>query len=371
MSACDACLRRSHLIAFLAARVAAVLAEPRPRPSAILGLPEEDFIAAVAGPRKEAAERYLEDFEPDVARNVAERAEIGELCSHDALYPERLRDLYDPPAVLYHTGSAARLAELAELPTVTVVGARRASPAGIAMAHELGRGATSAGITVVSGLALGIDGAAHRGALDAGGAPLAVLAGGADIPYPRSHVRLYEQVRKRGTVVSELPPGVRPLRWSFPARNRIMAALGRVTVVVEARDPSGSLITADFATQLNRGLAVVPGPATSPFADGCLKLLREGAASVVRGVSDLVDDVYDGEGRPEGWDPSGRAYAVERLSDFDRAVLDAVEEGQQAGGIAREHSISAGRVRAALARLEMAGLIVPDGRGAYQPSPAR
>jgi len=371
MSACDACLRRSHLIAFLAARVAAVLAEPRPRPSAILGLPELEFIEAVAGGRKDAAERFIEDFDADVARNMAERAGIGELCAHDPLYPERLGDLYDPPAVLYHTGSAARLAQITELPAVTIVGARRASSAGVAMAHELGRGATTAGITVVSGLALGIDGAAHRGAIDAAGAPLAVLAGGADIPYPRNHVRLYEQVRERGAVVSELPPGVRPFRWSFPARNRIMAALGRVTLVVEARDRSGSLITADFATQLNRGLAVVPGPATSPFADGCLKLLRDGAASVIRGVADLVDDVYDGEARPEGWDPSGRAYVLEQLSDFDRTVLDAVEEGQHAGAIAREHAVGAGRVRAALARLEMAGLIVPDGRGAYQPSPAR
>jgi DNA protecting protein DprA len=158
------------------------------------------------------------------------------------------------------------------------------------VAHALGRGLAAAGVTVVSGLALGIDAAAHRGALAAGGEPLGVLAGGVDVPYPRRNRALHAHVHADGVLVSELPPAHRPQRWSFPARNRIMAALGRLTVVVEAAESSGTLITAEFAAQLGRELGAVPGHVTAQGAAGSNRLLREGAA-VIRSPEDALDEL--------------------------------------------------------------------------------
>src|SRR3954471_2453195 len=155
----------------------------------------------------------------------------------------------------------------------------------------MGRGLGVAGVTVISGLALGIDAASHRGALAGGGAALAVLACGPDLAYPRRHLRLYEEIVDRGVVVSELEPGTQPFQWSFPARNRIMAALAELVVVVEAREASGSLITSPFATQLGRDVAVLPGQVTARVAAGSNGLLREGA-TLVRNAEDVLDELF-------------------------------------------------------------------------------
>jgi DNA processing protein len=189
--------------------------------------------------------------------------------------------------VLHVAGSVDRLLELLEDDPVAIVGARRASAYGLEVARSLGRGLAAAQVTVVSGMALGIDGAAHAGALETG-PTVAVLAGGADRPYPARHRRLYEQIRRSGVAVSELPPGTAPWRWCFPARNRIIAGLSRLTVVVEAGERSGSLITADFAEQLGRDVAAVPGLVTSPLAAGTHSLLAAGAA-LVAGAGDVLE----------------------------------------------------------------------------------
>ena len=173
---------------------------------------------------------------------------------------------------------------------MAVVGSRRPSPYGLEMARSLGRGLAAAGIVVVSGLALGIDAAAHRGCLEVAGVPVAVLAGGPDLPYPRSHRRLYAEVVATGLVLSEMPPGQRAFRWSFPARNRLMAGIAGMTVVVEAAEPSGSLITAEFAQDLGRVVGAVPGRVTARMAAGSNALLRDGAA-VVRSPEDVLDDL--------------------------------------------------------------------------------
>ena len=144
---------------------------------------------------------------------------------------------------------------------------------------------------VISGLALGIDGTAHRGCLDGGGVPVAVVASGPDVVYPRRHRSLHERVRAEGLVLSELPPGTEPYRWSFPARNRIMAGLARMTLVVEAADPSGSLITAEFAKDLGRCVAAVPGRITSSVARGTNNLLKDGATPI-SGTEDVLDELF-------------------------------------------------------------------------------
>ena len=353
MSACDACLRRAHLLGLLAPRIAGLLDRPNARSAGLLALSDAELIAAVGGGAAEAVAGRLAAFDPAASRDGLAAREIGAACRHEAGFPAGLNDLADTPAVLFARG------ELPELDhAVAIVGARAASSYGLEVAYELGRGLGAAGVTVVSGLALGVDAAAHRGCLDGGGAAVAVLAGGADVPYPRRHLGLYEQVVRAGAAVSELPPGIPPYRWSFPARNRIMAGLARVTVLVEAADPSGSLITSEFAKDLGRGIAAVPGHVTSRLAAGTNKLLRDGAIPVT-GAQDVLDELF-GVGMREL--PAQRVPTDPRLI----AVLDGVEAGRGLGELAETAGLDVREARGALARLEADGLVRRSGVGSYQ-----
>ena len=356
---CDDCLRRSHLLARLSARIAGLLDRPRPRSAAILALPDDELLSAVAGDRTSAFKRFLERFDPANARAEAARAGLEVVCRHRDGYPRSLLDLTDPPAALFLRGGVDRFAELTRAPVVTIVGARQASAYGTGVARSLGRGLAAAGVPVVSGLALGIDAAVHRGTVDGGGSAIAVLASGPERAYPRLHQPLYRRVLERGVVLSELPPGQRPLRWSFPARNRIMAALGQATVVVEAAEPSGSLITASFATHLNRDVAAVPGRVDARIAAGSNRLLGDGA-HVVCGPSDILDLLYG-----VGAGPRPSMAPAPELDPQLRRVLDAVETGEDPSWLGEEAGGSAQEVRAALGRLEALGLVFRDGFGAY------
>jgi DNA processing protein len=226
----------------------------------------------------------------------------------------------------------------------------------------MGRDLAAAGITVVSGLALGIDAESHRGALEGGGAPIAVLAGGPNLPYPHQHRALYRHVLERGVVVSELPPGIRARKWGFPARNRIMVGFSKLVVVVEAREASGSLITAEFAGGANRDLAAVPGHVNARMAAGSNALLHDGAF-FVRGAEDVLDLVFG-----VGQGPRPRAMAKISLEPGLRAVLDAVEVGDDVPRAGAESGLSPGEVRAALGRLEALGLVRRDSFGGYERS---
>lgn len=198
----------------------------------------------------------------------------------------------DPPS-----GPARSAAEELARPGVAVVGARRATPYGIGAAESLSEGLAEAGVTVVSGLARGVDAAAHRAALRAGGRTLAVLGAGHDHLYPPEHRNLAREVAASGAVLTEFPPDARPLPHHFPRRNRIIAGLAAATVVVEARERSGSLSTARHAADSNREVFAVPGPITSSLSAGCHSLLRSGAA-LVTGVADLLEELGP-EFRPE------------------------------------------------------------------------
>jgi DNA processing protein len=365
MSVCEPCLRHSHLIAHLAPRIAGLLDRPRPRPKGLLELDEHELIARVTSPRHgDGAHAFLESFDADRALGRLVEAHIGAVCRHAAQYPERVKDLADAPRVLYCTGSPELLELLTLEPAATIVGTRSASDYALEVAHSLSRGLAAAGVTVVSGLALGIDGAAHRGALDGRGSPIAVLACGADVAYPARHRNLYRRVREAGVVVSELPPGQRPFRWSFPARNRIMAALGAITVVVEAADPSGSLITATFATELGRSVGAVPGRVTARVAAGSNRLLRDGACTI-RGPEDVLDEMFGAGNGPNGVRSAPR-LAEPALDARLRAVLDGVEAGESVGQIAIRTGMGAAAVRAALGELELEGLIVAGAVGWYE-----
>ena len=202
------------------------------------------------------------------------------LTLEDSEYPRSLRFIYDPPSHLYVRGRIVP----EDAQAIAVVGARSASPYGLATAEALSRDLAESGITVVSGLAIGIDGAAHRGALRAGGRTIAVLGCGIDTVYPARHRRLAEEIAEHGAVVSEFPLGAPPYAFHFPRRNRIVSGLSLGVVVVEAGERSGSLITARLAAEQGREVMAVPGPIDSYRTRGTHRLLREGAALVERGA---------------------------------------------------------------------------------------
>jgi DNA processing protein len=201
----------------------------------------------------------------------------------DAGFPERLNDLPDPPRRLWARGDLSVL----DKTCVAIVGTRRAPAYAERVAHELARVLAGAGATIVSGLARGVDACAHRGALDAGGATVAVLGTGLNITYPKANARLQETIAERGLLLSELAPDDPAHKGSFPERNRIIAALSMVTIVVEAGVKSGALITARRAQDLNREVAAVPGPIDIPQAEGSNALLRDGA-QVITSMADAI-----------------------------------------------------------------------------------
>jgi DNA processing protein len=361
--ACDTCIRRSHVIATLAARIEGLLQRPGGRIANLLALPSDRLIEAlVPDERSGEVADAIKAFEPDVAREQAADALLDVVCPHATGYPDALRGLPDAPPVLWIRGGADRLVDLLDGAGVAVVGSRRPSAYGVEVAEDLSRGLSAAGVTVVSGLALGIDAAAHRGALRAPSPrTIAVLGSGADVPYPRMNRRLYDQIADVGVILSESPPGRRPFRWTFPARNRIMAAITAITVVVEAADPSGSLITATFAAEFGRGVAAVPGRVTATNAAGSNRLLRDGAA-VIRDAADALDELFGigGAGRLEVVDPTANLEADERV------VLEKIESGTGPASIAAETELDPARVRVVLGLLEAQGLIRRSGIGSYE-----
>ncbi|HSF62457.1 MAG TPA: DNA-processing protein DprA, partial [Gaiellaceae bacterium] len=208
------------------------------------------------------------------------RRSVRLLRRRDDAFPALLAAIHDPPPALFLRGGGE--AELLARPAVAVVGARACSSYGRSVSRSLARELATAGLVVVSGMARGIDGEAHRGALEAGGTTVAVLGCGIDRDYPAAHAELARRIREEGLIVSEYEPGVEPAPWRFPARNRIIAGLCAATVVVEARERSGALITADFALEEGRDVLAVPGEITSSLSAGTNALLRLGAAPVTR-----------------------------------------------------------------------------------------
>jgi len=234
----------------------------------------------------------------------ADRGGIGILTWSDDAYPAVLRNLHDPPPLLFVRGRPELLARR----TVTVVGSRRATARSRDVAERLAYGLASAGVCVASGMALGVDGAAHRGALRAGGDTLAVLGRGPDEPYPPSHRQLFRDLLTRALVVSEFAPGTPPMPHHFPRRNRILAALAAAVVVVEAGTRSGALITVDHALDLGIDVWVVPGPIELAACAGSNRLLAEGARPMLS-IDDFVTEIA-GTFRPSRDRPTGEAGRV-------------------------------------------------------------
>jgi DNA processing protein len=275
--------------------------------------------------------------------------EVRWLAQSDSGFPTLLRAIHDPPAGLFVRGAAE--IELLGRAAVGIVGARSCSPYGAQVARMLVRELAAAGLVVVSGLARGIDGEAHRGALEAGGATVAVLGCGVDRDYPASHAELATRIRATGLAVAEYAPGVEPAPWRFPARNRIIAGLCAATVVVEARERSGALITADLALEEGREVLAVPGEITSALSIGTNDLLRLGATPLM-GPADVLE-LY-------GLSPVA-ATAVE-LSEVADTVLGRLRDSPaSADELARATGLEAGALASALTELELAGVAVAAG----------
>jgi DNA processing protein len=354
LGACDACLRRAWLLG----RLSAHLERERRRILELLILGDDELIGAVAGrERAELGEEHacFAAGAAAAARSRAARAGLTLVCRCEERYPLQLRDLPAPPAVLHMLGDVERLLGLSPEETVAMVGARRPSEYGRAIASGLARSAAVSGLAVISGMALGIDALAHEGALATPrGMTVAVLAGPAHVPQPASRRTLHAEIAARGAIVSELGPGAQSRRWGFVARNRVIAGLAGATIVVEGRTASGSLVTAHAARAIGRPVGAVPGNVTNELAAGPNALLADGAR-VIRDPQDVLDMLFGAgvRGAPADLRPAP--------SERQARVLEAIATGHDtAAALASAQSrdalgLSGGELLKVLIELELAG----------------
>ena len=256
---------------------------------------------------------------------------IRKITPNDAEYPKNLKNIHTPPKQLYVNGTLLESDEMA----VAIVGSRRASPYGVETAEKLGFELAARGITVVSGMALGIDSAANRGALKAKGRTIAVMGGGHNVIYPPQNKKLYEEIAKTGAVVSEYEDDKPPLPQQFPARNRIISGLSLGIVVVEAAKNSGALITANFAADQGRTVFAVPGKVSSTTSSGTNELIKDGAC-LIQSVDDILQELSIAEVGQDGEDGNGaaaekisrqtKAYIYNSLTDDERQVYKNISD---------------------------------------------
>jgi DNA processing protein len=349
MSACDRCLALSELTLAIAA-IPAVDPDAR-------GTTPGELIAAVPKTGNERIGSVRRAWEGWAAAEVRARGRAAGLvgrCRCDPEFPAALRALTDPPPVIWIRGHEPLLDGCPDR-AVGIVGTRRPTLTGRDAARRMAAGVARADGLVVSGMALGIDAAAHEGALSVGAPTIAVLASGADCPTPASNTRLYDRILDCGAVVAELPPGSRPHKWSFPARNRLIAALSAATVVAEAPMRSGALITVTHANDLGRDVYAIPGSLAADTCEGSNRLLVDGAGALVD-AADLTTalglSAPGDAGRPADG-PGGVVHDVLRrrplsLGEVERAAT----------------TLAPGEAELALLDLELAGWIIrrPDGR---------
>jgi len=307
-----------------------------------------------------ALQRLRQQTTPAAAMERLERLGIRPLMLLDQDYPLALRQIADPPPVLFVRGALSA----ADEPAVALVGTRRATAYGRAVADRLARDLAMAGVTVVSGLARGIDTAAHAASLEAGGRTLAVLGNGLDQVYPPQNTPLARKIVSTGggALISEFGPGVPPDAVNFPRRNRIIAGLARVTVIVEAGERSGATITADFALEQGREVMVVPGSIFSPLSSGCHTLLKQGASPVTC-AQDILDVLGVAAAAGAG---GGVARRLPVLGPLEHDVWDALAyDPRHVDELARALGRPAGEVAASLVVLELEGMARPVGPMLY------
>lgn len=245
-----------------------------------------DKLSAIIGPKLASSlHEVREQQDPAEEQKKCRQAGIGVLAYFESDYPESFRVIHTPPPLIFYRGDIKAL----DIPAVGIVGSRQATPYGRTVARRLGRELAEAGFVVVSGMARGIDSESHRGCLDAGGKTIGVLGNGVDVVYPRENRILYMNVQQHGLLLSEFPPGTTPEPGHFPMRNRLISALSKGIIVVEAQEKSGAMITVGFALEQGKDVFAVPGPITSVYSRGPHQLLRDGAR-LVNGVEDILDE---------------------------------------------------------------------------------
>ena len=372
-----------------------------------LGSPEEIYRSPAGAYRgvkglSRAALHALEDKSLDGVRRTLEqcgRENIRLIALDSPRYPQRLRAISSPPVVLYCRGS---LPDTDREASVAVIGARRCSPYGESMARLLAGDLARAGCVVVSGLAYGIDTAGIEAALSEGGQVLAVLGCGVDVVYPRQNRELYERVARQGALVSEYPPGTRPMAAYFPARNRIISGMSAGVALVEGRAGGGGMITVNLALEQGREVFAVPGPADCELSDAPNRLIREGSAKLVLSAGDILEELPpmlceglrpiepraahapsrqpeeapEGPARAQGGqravdNGTGKAYIdwrsqKSRLTDYQTAILEMLEQGPKlADDLVDALELPVRQVLSALTVLQIEGFVQDEGAGMY------
>ena len=319
---------------------------------AAFGLPEAIFAAGRLATRAVAGDRadLLFDFDPaeSVDRSMAWAAQPGQhiVTLADAEYPKALLEIADPPCLLYVRGNPGLL----EKRGLAVVGSRNATPQGVQTAENFAKALAGKGLAIISGLALGIDAAAHRGALAAGGETIAVIGTGADRLYPARNRELALAIAEHGAIVSEFPLGTPAIAANFPRRNRIISGLSRGVLVVEAALESGSLITARLAAEQGREVFAIPGSIHSPVARGCHKLIKQGA-KLVETAQDILEEFGN---YPETADIAPSTF----LASEENAVLGALgHDPCNLDDLAERTGLAADRLLTELLTLELAGQV--------------
>ena len=286
----------------------------------------------------------------------------------DSHYPEMLREISDAPPLLYVHGNIDLLSD----PQIAIVGSRTPTPGGINNAFEFAKHFASTGLCVTSGLALGIDGEAHKGALAGDGVTIAVTATGLDRVYPARNKALAHQIAEQGALISENPIGTSPRAQNFPRRNRIISGLSIGTLVIEAAQRSGSLITADYANEQGRMVFAIPGSIHNPLARGCHKLIRQGA-KLVETASDVMEDLasqinldnhISKQPRPKAAEPQETAD-IERNSENDRLLVAMGYDPVSIDHLVIQTGLTPAALSSMLLVMELQGLIASNGRGSY------
>jgi DNA processing protein len=367
IEACQGCLRRSWLLAVLSTRLA-YHARDRGRLLALLALGDEELVQAIGGRRRgELRARYARFTREDINWEAG----VETICRHHPGYPRGLRLAGErAPRMLYVADGARRLIELGSEPTVAIVGSRRATDCGMEMARSLARGLAASGVTIAGGLADGIAVAAQAGALEVGGRTLTVLDGGLDAGCPARRRALYGRLRKAGCALAELPRGCGVRQWCDTARERTLAGLAELTIVVEADEDPGDLVGARVAKALGRTVAAVPGRVTSPVSRGTHRLLMEGAP-LVRGPGDALELLYKGNPpRRPGGAPTRRVTTTPKPAELEprlKETLEQVGAGRDTPAKLTGGSRDTGETLLALSELELMGLLTRGDGGRYVP----
>jgi DNA processing protein len=364
--ACTGCRRRRWLLSCLSGPLECC-ARDRSRLLELLELEDGALIDAVAGRRKAELRARYEHFTAD---ELPSDPHVETICRHCRAYPPAL-DGRAAPYMLEVAGGAERLAKLTTAPVVAILGSRAPSDYGVQMARSLARGLAASGVTVAASLTDGIAVAAHAGALDAGGASVAVMGGGLAVSCPARRRSLYERVKRAGCAVSELPLDCGGRRWGQLASERILAALPRVAVAVEADDTPEDLAAARIAVALGRTVAAIPGRVTSPLSRGTHALLMDGA-SLVRGPRDVLELLYTVSATEECELPPAPAGTPPEagLQPRLRAILERVGAGCDTPDKLAHAGVEPSAAVLALSELEVIGLLVRGDGGRYMPQNA-